>query len=911
MLILDKKSMYCLHYQGLYLGYFILEANVALKQQFLIFHSQYIICSNINNPRLFIPMPAIIICITIFIALLTFYLLISLRSKQKNLKKPLKIELPASLSHLQDTSLSTTPFLIFNSIKIDRTFTIQKGTTINKNFYIAEGQAEVLHNTTRIGIIKEGQITHNGFDFLGIDYHITKRAITDLRVAEVPETCDRYLALKILEKTCFEPSLRLCRIHTQVARLETIKTSNFEEFIFRNFKISNHKFDTITVENEVILEDCVYYVVSGSLIINGVAFEKNSLFGYFGVFFNYYKGFKCTSTESTILKYVPYSKLRNKAEMDDKLLRNLPLPMVYLGATADWRRVHYGEHIVQKNTRCEYICLVDGVEYGCKECILGNKFEDDLVAEKIVDVIRISKLTVDSLMRSIPHFYEELTRKMFEKTRIESKIVLITPTAQKCGIFIQRLRKTLGTDAIFLKNTHISEILGKNAFDKIGELVVSEYLNSLKERYKVVVVYLENEYSRMLKIIHPYCDIIFLVGNEVAHNSLGRKNVEFVKLYERRTVFKKKSSKIRTALFYSVFCDEESDESESDTEMLEARDVHINPLETCQHTDIGDCMKYKRVHHILSPKELNFCNKDYERFARYLTGERFGLVLGGGGARGYAHIGVIQALEEENIPIDVVGGTSMGAFVGALYARELDYVEVYTQSKKMSKRGASLFYLLMDVTLPFISLFSGRSLDRGLKSIFKDQQIQNFWLEYYCVTTNLKSLNQSVHFNGSAFKYIRSSMAVAGLVPPVFYKGEILCDGAYVNNVPTDVMTSLNVKNVITVKVCREFDNKLCRYDSLSGFILFFKNVFLSKSYLTLVDTQYRLSFLKTEKRSEVSSTQNLLITPDLGAYKASDFHKFDEIVACGYEAAKAKIKEWKASGRIKEFKKQVRRFSI
>lgn len=856
-------------------------------------------------------MPIFIVCITIFIAFLTFYLVTSLRSKQKSLKKPLKIESPVLFTHPHGISLSTTPFLMFNAIKIDRTFTVQKGTAISKNFYIIEGQAEILHNDVRIGIIREGQITHNGFDFLGIDYHITKKAITDLRVAELPEICDRYLVLKIIEKTCFEPSLRFCRLHTQVARLETIKTSNFEEFILRSFKISNSKIDTITVENEVFLEGCVYYVVSGSLVINGVVFERDSVFGYFGVFFNYYKGFKCTSTESTILKYIPYSRLRNRVEINDKLLQNLPLPMVYLGATADWRRIHYGEHIIQKNTRCECVYLVDGVEYGCKECVLGSKFEDDLDAEKIVDVIRIPKLTIDALMRSVPQFYEELTRKMFEKTRVEAKIVLITPIAQKCDSFIQRLRKTLGTDAIFLKNTHISEILGKNAFGKIGELVISEYLNDLKERYRVVVVYLENEYSRMLEIIHPYCDILFLVGNEIVRSSFERKNVEFVKLYERRNVFKKKSSKIKTALFYSMFCDEESEESESDAEMLEAKDIRINPLETSRHTDAEGYVKYRRVHRILSPREMNFCNKDYERFARYLTGERFGLVLGGGGARGYAHIGVIQALEEENIPIDVVGGTSMGAFVGALYARELDYVEVYTQTKRMSKRGSSRFHLLMDVTLPFISLFSGRSLDRGLKSIFRDQQIQHFWLEYYCVTTNLKKLDQSVHFNGSAFKYIRSSMAVAGLFPPVFYKGEILCDGAYVNNVPTDVMASLDVKNIITVKVCREFDNKLCRYDSLNGFVLLFKSMFLSKSYLTLADTQYRLSFLRTEKKCGLLSTQDLLITPDLGAYKASDFHKFDEIVACGYEAAKAKIKEWKASGRIKDFKKQVRRFSI
>lgn len=853
-------------------------------------------------------MPILIVLVTTLVAFLTLYFLMSLRSKSKTTENTPKSDPSISFAGAQSDPHTSVPLLIFNSYKIEKTLTIDKGTTIVKNFYILEGQAEILHDNVRIGILRERQITHNAFDLLEIPCGITKRALTKMLVAELPE-CDvkqsrwRYLALKTFEKTCIEPALRLCQMHSLVAKMEVIKTQNFEEFILETFGVSNNKIDMMAAEGEVRLENCIYYVVSGSLIVNGVPFDRNSVFGYFGVFFNYYKGFKCTSTESTILKCMPYSRLRERTELKKSMLHNLPHTMILLGSTAEWRQMLYGDLIFVKDGKCDSVYLIEGVEYGCKECILGMRFSENLVAEKTTDVIRIPKMTIDVMIRSIPHFYEELTLKMFEKTPAESKIVLIRPTNPRSDVFVHRLGKILREGAIFLRNTHISEILGRNVFDTMGELILSEHLKGLREKYRVVIVWLENEYSRMLKMIYPYCDIIFLVGPEIINNCFYRANVEFVQLHDSRNRFKK-VSKIKSALLWSLWGSNGSDSEEED-EM----GIHIAPLAVAGTEGIN---KYRRVHHILSPREPNFCQKDYERFARYLLGERFGLVLGGGGARGYAHIGVIQALEEENVPVDVVGGTSMGAFVGALYARELDYVEVYSQAKRMSKRGASWFYILLDITLPLVSLFSGRSLDRGLKRIFGNQQIQNFWLEYFCITTNLVGMRESIHFNGPAFKYIRSSMSVVGLVPPVFYKGDLLCDGAYMNNLPIDVMASMGVKNIISVKVSRDFDNSaMCQYDSKSGVILFLKSLLLGRKYMTIADLQYRLSFLTSKELPPVPDTLDFLVMPDLAEYTGTDFHKFDEIVACGYEAAKKKIREWKTSGKLKEYKKKIRRYSI
>lgn len=91
---------------------------------------------------------------------------------------------------------------------------------------------------------------------------------------------------------------------------------------------------------------------------------------------------------------------------------------------------------------------------------------------------------------------------------------------------------------------------------------------------------------------------------------------------------------------------------------------------------------------------------DFHRLARRLCGKSIGLVLGGGGARGISQVGLIRALEEAGIPIDMVGGTSIGAFNGALYARDADIVPVYGRAKKFAGRMASLWRFVLDLTYP-------------------------------------------------------------------------------------------------------------------------------------------------------------------------------------------------------------------
>lgn len=121
--------------------------------------------------------------------------------------------------------------------------------------------------------------------------------------------------------------------------------------------------------------------------------------------------------------------------------------------------------------------------------------------------------------------------------------------------------------------------------------------------------------------------------------------------------------------------------------------------------------KYRRLRPFTRPRRPAHMN-DFARIARRLCGRQIGLVLGGGGARGISHIGMLQALEEFGIPIDAIGGCSIGSFVGGLYARETDLLETAGRTKQFSGRMGSMWRILSDVTYPFVSYTTGHEFSK-------------------------------------------------------------------------------------------------------------------------------------------------------------------------------------------------------
>src|SRR5665213_1248572 len=190
---------------------------------------------------------------------------------------------------------------------------------------------------------------------------------------------------------------------------------------------------------------------------------------------------------------------------------------------------------------------------------------------------------------------------------------------------------------------------------------------------------------------------------------------------------------------------------------------------------------------------------DMARLARYVTGRGLGLVLSGGGARGFAHIGVIKALREARIPIDLVGGTSIGAIIAAGVALEWDDKEMYERMHAAFVRSNPLD----DFTVPIFALTKGRKVERRLRRHFAEARAEDMWRPYFAVASNLTNGEVAVLRSGLLWRALRASTAIPGLLPPVIEKGDVLADGGVMNNLPCDVMDAMRRGPVIGVDVSR------------------------------------------------------------------------------------------------------------
>ncbi len=191
---------------------------------------------------------------------------------------------------------------------------------------------------------------------------------------------------------------------------------------------------------------------------------------------------------------------------------------------------------------------------------------------------------------------------------------------------------------------------------------------------------------------------------------------------------------------------------------------------------------------------------DIARLARLLTGRAVGVVLSGGGARGFAHLGALRALNEAGVPLDLFAGASMGSIIGALAALEWGEAE-------MLERMIPAFVEsnpLGDYTLPFVALARGRKLSQRIRRHFGDVAIEECWRHFFCTAADLTTGRVRVFRSGPLWKALRASVAIPGVVMPVIENGHVLVDGGVLNNMPIDLLLAMRRGPVIAVNVTRQ-----------------------------------------------------------------------------------------------------------
>ena len=280
---------------------------------------------------------------------------------------------------------------------------------------------------------------------------------------------------------------------------------------------------------------------------------------------------------------------------------------------------------------------------------------------------------------------------------------------------------------------------------------------------------------------------------------------------------------------------------------------------------------------------------DVARVARFIAGRAVGLVLAGGGARGFAHIGIIKALKEAGVPFDHLGGTSMGAIIAAGLAREWGLEE-------MKERMRAVFVddnPLSDFTLPLIALVRGKKVSRRLQEHFDEVCIEELPLPFFAVSSDLTTGRIHVHREGKLWRALRASVALPGILPPVTHHGHLLVDGGVMNNLPVDVMREQGAQGpIIACDVTGEVDMQAQdpRYGERPWWRLLSQRMRGSPSIVSIL---MRSGTVGSEAQRRIVREQcDFLIEPPMPDINLRDWKKFDQSIQEGYDTARACIEK-------------------
>ena len=278
-------------------------------------------------------------------------------------------------------------------------------------------------------------------------------------------------------------------------------------------------------------------------------------------------------------------------------------------------------------------------------------------------------------------------------------------------------------------------------------------------------------------------------------------------------------------------------------------------------------------HHIVDAPDL-------ARVARLLTRRGVGLVLSGGGARGFAHLGVIRALREARVPIDFIGGSSIGSIIAAGVAKGWSDDEM----RMRYRRSFVDTDPVNDYTFPFVALARGRKVARLLQREYGDVLIEDLRQPYFCVSANLTTGRALEHRDGRLADALRASVAIPGVMPPVYRGDDVLVDGAAINNLPVDIMQTHAPGLVIGSDV------------GADRFALDRRGKRRINIFRILMHSGMITSASSAAVQRELA---DVLLKPPLANVDLLNWQAFDRAIQAGYDYAAQALEAWPAIPRL------------
>jgi predicted acylesterase/phospholipase RssA/CRP-like cAMP-binding protein len=299
-----------------------------------------------------------------------------------------------------------------------------------------------------------------------------------------------------------------------------------------------------------------------------------------------------------------------------------------------------------------------------------------------------------------------------------------------------------------------------------------------------------------------------------------------------------------------------------------------------------DARVVDRHHHVRVDRDT-----DADRVARLVLGRGTGIVLSGGGARGIASLGVLDALDAHGVPIDACGGTSIGSLIAAAVARGLPTEDIARQI-----RAAVIDDSPFDVTFPALSLAAGKRVTERMREAADGLDLEDTWRNVFCVSTNLTTGDVEVHRRGPGWHAIRASFSIPGVFPPMrSATGDLLVDGGLLDNLPVGIMRAEHDNiTVVAVDVGRTRDmiaGSLPGDGVVSGWRLLLGRFDRGSNTDTagLGRVLMRLTELGSERGTDRG---DVYIRPAIDSFGIADFKAFDRIVDAGREAGERALED-------------------
>ncbi|MEE9320690.1 MAG: cyclic nucleotide-binding domain-containing protein [Granulosicoccus sp.] len=492
--------------------------------------------------------------------------------------------------------------------------------------------------------------------------------------------------------------------------------------------------------------------------------------------------------------------------------------------------------------------------------LLDRASFDSLITTQANLLLSVSQMVVRRHVANTPHQQQEQSSdRNFVVIPLDSRLPL-RRFIHQLKRELREMGKPLTLDARGFDTLYGKTGASQTAFKDVFNAAIAEWMDDKESRYDQVIYLTEGNWSDWTRRCINRADRILLLASGDSDNTTVKRSIE----RELAVTFATARSRPPVDL------------------------VLLHAADTKNPTGTDRWLKPRRLdayHHVRIDDRYHF-----GRLARRIAGCARGIVFSGGGARGYAHLGVQRLLEEQDIRIDYIGGSSMGGLLGATLAMGHSYKQISALSATFANKKA-----LFDYTLPLASLMSSNKLTRFCKSVYGDVRIEDLWIPYFCVSSNLADGREVLHDRGELWKVIRSTISLPGIFAPVpMPNGDLLIDGAVLNSFPVDVMHrclggSGNIIGVNVSQIPERFDY----YDygtALSGWKVFLSRINPFRPSIRiprLVETLLRSTDIKSIIRlNETRALLEILVEPDVSDIPLLDFKKYATISEIGYQAA-------------------------